>query len=270
VIGYAHAHDAGGAAAVVTLDVVLVATLLIAGLLYASGTARLWRKAGTGHGVARAAAVSFALGWLVTAAALVDPLDGMASRLFAAHMVQHELLMAVAAPLIVLGRPLAVWSWALPAVARLWSRAWRRPTVRSVWLLVAGLPAAWLAHSAALWLWHVPAFFQAALANPVLHALEHISFLLTGTLFWAAALDRSRPQSVLYLFLFMLHSSVLGTLLALSPVAWYPSYGTSLDDQQLGGLIMWVPGSAVYALAALAMLLHHLRMNTAASACTTR
>jgi putative membrane protein len=233
------------------LETLLVGSLLLAGVLYIHGVVRLWRKAGAGQGIGLLRAASFTLGWLTTAVALLGPLDQHAATEFTAHMLQHELLMAVAAPLLILGHPLAVWSWALPGVARAWSSVWRRPRVRGAWALAAGLPCAWLAHSIALWAWHVPAPFMAALANPYVHAIEHASFLFTGTLFWTAAIGRRRPDAVLYLFLFMLHSSVLGTLLAMSPSPWYPVYQGGIEDQQLGGLIMWIPGSTVYAFAAL-------------------
>jgi putative membrane protein len=244
-----------GAPGIEWLDIALVGSLALAALLYALGIARMWSKAGPGRGVTVAQAVVFALGWLTTCIALLGPLHALAAQRFWAHMVQHELLIAAAAPLLVLGRPLAAWSWAAPDVARGWAQlVWRHARVRRGWAMAASLPGAFVAHASALWLWHAPALFQWTLASEPAHALAHASFIFTGTLFWAAALDRAQPSAVVYLFLFMLHSTVLGTLIALSPVVWYPVYRTGLDDQQLGGLIMWVPGSVSYLIAALVIL----------------
>src|SRR5690606_30682354 len=134
---------------------------------------------------------------------------------------QHELLMVVAAPLMVVGKPLAVWVWALPSG---WRRvigalfhhpAWRRP-----WLALSSPLGAWLAH--------VPALFDAALGNEALHTLQHSSFLFTALLFWWSALGQAERSgqgtAMIYLFTTMIHSSALGALLTLSPIVWYPTY----------------------------------------------
>src|SRR5207253_813762 len=101
----------------------VLACLAISAGLYATGVVRLWRHAGIGRGIGTLAVTAFAAGWWVLGVALVSPLDPLGGRLFSAHMVQHELLMVVAAPLLVLGRPLAAWAWALPA-------GWRQPVGR--------------------------------------------------------------------------------------------------------------------------------------------
>jgi len=227
--------------------------------LYAIGVARLWRRAGVGHGIRVAQVAAFAAGWLTVAAALASPLDPLGVHLFSAHMLQHELLMLVAAPLLVVARPLAAWTWALPAHSRatvggaLRARGWRR-----VWSMMRAPLGAWLLHAAALWAWHAPALFSLALRDPVMHTLQHASFLGTALLFWWAVLGSSARVRIgialLALFTTMVHSTVLGALITLSPQPWYAAYGaTSLDlgvdplvDQQLGGLLMWVPGGLVY------------------------
>jgi putative membrane protein len=245
--------------------------LLLMGLAaagYALGLGRLWRNAGLGRGVAVHQAVAFALGWLSLFAALVSPLDSLGGYLFSAHMVQHELLMVVAAPLLVLGRPLATWAWALSGPQRralgrgLRSRAWS-----SVWTVLTDPLVAWALHALALWAWHIPAFFDGALRHEGLHILQHCSFLATALFFWWAVLGhdprgRFGPgHSVAYLFTTMLHTAALGALLSLAPTAWYGEYipRTALlgfdpvEDQQLGGLVMWVPAGAAYVIAALAV-----------------
>jgi putative membrane protein len=237
---------------------VLACLALTAGL-YALGIVRLWSHAGRERGVRTPQLLAFAGGWAIVVAALVSPLDPLGNRLFSAHMVQHELLMIGAAPLLVLGRPLAVWAWALPLEWRrgvgafFHARAWRRP-----WLIVTGPLAAWVLHALALWLWHVPSLFDAALSDEAVHALQHGSFLVTALLFWWSVLGTTARKdlgiALLSLFTTMVHTGALGALLTLSPVAWYGGYLATapalgfdpLEDQQLGGLVMWVPAGLVY------------------------
>jgi putative membrane protein len=256
----------------------VLALLALSLLLYAVGARRLWpRMTHARERFARQAAC-FGAGWIVLVLALASPLDGAGSLAFSAHMVQHELLMIVAAPLMVLGRPLGVWVWALPP-------GWRggvggfthaRP-VSIFWNLITRPLNAWILHFAALWLWHVPAFFQAALANNGIHALQHASFLFSALLFWWAVLGKqvqagARGHALLSLFTTMMHTGALGALFTFSGTVWYPLYGdsawhayglTALEDQQLGGLIMWIPGGLAYVIAGLALMAAGLRLRPA-------
>jgi putative membrane protein len=241
--------------------------LLLATLAgYGLGAWRVWRRAGWGRGVRARQAGAFALGWLALGAALVSPLDPLGAWLFSAHMVQHELLMIVAAPLLVLGRPLAAWTWAFgPGTRPGLGRLSRLPAVAAGWRALTGPLAAWLLHALALWLWHVPAFFDAALHSEPLHVLQHLSFLASALLFWWAVLggDRRVASGVAMALLFttMLHTGILGALLTLAPTPWYPWYADTsaalgfdpLEDQQLGGLVMWVPGGLAYLVAGLVL-----------------
>ncbi len=210
-----------------------------------------------------------ALLWLT----LCSPLAGLGHALFAAHMTQHELLMLVAAPLLVLGEPLGAlllglpprWSRGLAAAAR--TRGWR-----GGWRFITAPAAAWLIHALALWGWHDPALFQATLTSDLVHAAQHTTFLGAALLFWwvlvhgAAARERA-GIGVLYLFTTLLHTTLLGALLTFAAHPWYPAYAattgtfglTALEDQQLGGLIMWVPAGLVYIGAALALFAAWLR-----------
>jgi putative membrane protein len=239
----------------------LALLLLSAAALYGAGVARLWRRAGAGRGVTPAQAACFAAGWLALAAALASPLAEVAERLFWAHMVQHEMLMVLAAPLLVLGRPLEAWSWALPRrPLRAAGRFTRRRGFAAAWRALTAPLGAWLAHAAALWLWHAPALFAAALATESLHVAQHASFFGSALLFWWAVLGAParRGAALALLFTTMLHSGALGALLTFSPTLWYAGYGgdaalSPLEDQQLGGLIMWVPGTAAYLVAGLAL-----------------
>jgi putative membrane protein len=252
--------------------------LSISAVLYALGAARLWSHAGPGRGVSTRQTVSFFLGWMLLVLALLSPLDSLGDKLFSAHMIQHELLMIAAAPLLVLGRPLAIWVWALPFP---WRRAvggffhtagWRVP-----WLFVTGPIMAWLLHALALWLWHIPALFEAALRNEAVHTLQHFSFLGTALIFWWSVLGTSsRRASVLILlsiFTTMVHTGALGAILALSRTPWYSSYAdttlqfgvTPLEDQQIGGLVMWVPTGFVYIACGLAVGIRLLRRSAPAT-----
>jgi putative membrane protein len=235
--------------------------------LYVTGAARLWRHAGAGRGLGWSQVAAFAGGWLALVAALVSPLDALGDRLFSAHMVQHEVLMLVAAPLLVLGRPLAACAWALPQpLLRALAASARGRWPASAWSALTDPLSAWSLHALALWVWHVPSLFDAAVESTGLHILQHTSFLASALLFWWAALGpdpRSTRQgaSMLLLFTTMLHTGALGALLTFAPTAWYPHYvdsgvGLGLDpveDQQLGGLVMWVPGGLAYLVAGLAV-----------------
>jgi putative membrane protein len=233
--------------------------LLLAALLYAGGVLRLWRAAGAGHGVTRRHAAAFALGWVTLAVALVSPLDALGTQLFSAHMVQHELLMVLAAPLLVSGRPLAVWVWALPPRARRGvGRALHWPPWRSIWHGLTRAATAWTLHAVVLWGWHLPWLFDAALRDDDWHAAQHASFLGSALLFWWALMKpgarASQGASLVYLFTTMLHTGALGALLTLSSQVWYLPYQattsawgvSALEDQQLGGLVMWIPAGAAY------------------------
>ena len=242
--------------------------------LYVSGYRRLAAK--TGRLVQPLAAACFAAGWAVLATALASPLHALGAELLAAHMVQHELIMVVAAPLLVLGRPLVPWLFALPVSWRHGLGRWSRGSaVRPAWAVASRPVVAFALHAAAILVWHVPAAYQATLRSDAAHALQHASFLATALLFWQALLHpptRARHgPAVLYLFATSLYTGGLGALLALSPTPWYPAYGaagapwgyTPLEDQQLAGLIMWMPGAAAYLAAALGLTAAWLRASGA-------
>jgi putative membrane protein len=242
------------------------APLLIAALLYASGLRHLWRSASTGRGVSAARAAAFWAGWSTLALALVSPLDALGTQLFSAHMLQHELLMVLAAPLLAAGRPLAVWTWALPQQARRRiGHALHWPPWRGVWQAMTRPASAWCLHAIALWGWHVPALFDAALRSDAWHSAQHASFLGSALLFWWALMRpgarAAHGAALVYLFTTMLHTGALGALLTLSTQIWYapylqsaPAWGLSaLEDQQLGGLVMWVPAGAAYLVVGLAL-----------------
>ncbi|HEX2547852.1 MAG TPA: cytochrome c oxidase assembly protein [Ramlibacter sp.] len=247
----------------------LLFLLALSAVGYAVGLRRLWAQAGRGRGVSTLQAWAFWGGWLSLILALVTPLDPLGSKLFSAHMVQHELLMVVSAPLLVLGRPLATWTFALsPAQRRVVGHFFATRAWSSFWSTLTDPLFAWALHALALWAWHIPALFDAALQHEGLHILQHASFLGTALFFWWAVLGhdprgRYGPgHSALYLFTTMMHTGALGALLSLAPTPWYAPYvattvALGLDpaqDQQLGGLVMWVPAGLAYVVAALGVI----------------
>jgi len=234
----------------------LIATAL---LLYGLGLARLWPHARERRALTWRAC-AFVTGAATLAAFLLGPLDEAAPRSFALHMIQHEGLMLIAAPLLVLGRGMPLFLWALPHDIRLaCARALQSDGLRRSWHFATAPLTAWLLHAAALWLWHAPPLFNAALQSPALHEWQHVSFLLSALLFWHAVLRRgshgAQAMALLYLFTTTIHTGVLGAMLTLARRPLYASMDqgiapwlglTALEDQQLGGLIMWVPGALVY------------------------
>ncbi len=257
-------HDLWGAW---SFEPIVVGSLLLTGWLYLRGLRSLWRTAGRGRGVQIGEAISFAAGWLLLVVALISPLHRLGGILFSAHMTQHELLMALGAPLLVLGRPVVAWLWAMPLDRRKTLGAWAAVgPVQRTWRFLTQPLVAWTLHGVAIWVWHAPTLYQQTLNNEAVHTLQHLSFLGTGLLFWWALLRGKdgrlgRPVAVMYLFTTAVHTSLLGALLTFSSRLWYPLYAsntaawglTPLEDQQLAGVIMWVPAGVVYMVAALAI-----------------
>ena len=250
-----------------TPDPLVLGSLLISALAYARGTWRLWRRAGRYEGVRPWHLASFAAGWATIAFSLSSPLDAASDISFAAHMTQHELLMLVAAPLLILGRPLVVLLWSLPSAARRSVGLWAsRGAVARAWHVLTGPLATLLLHGLAVWIWHVPALFDAALADERVHAVQHSCFFVTAALFWWAIVHGRYGRvgygvSVLFVFATAMHQSILGALLTLGRVVWYPLAARRaaaagidpLEDQRLSGILMWVPSGIVFALLGLAL-----------------
>jgi putative membrane protein len=221
--------------------------------VYVLGLRRVWRTAGPGRLVTPAQVWLAGAGWCATAVALLPPLDTAAGHSLTAHMVQHVLLLAVAAPLLAAGNPLPAVLGALPA-------SWRKPAqarARQVavsrhrrWATWAA--AALVAQTVVMWGWHAPALYEAALRQPALHALEHASYLVTAAAFWwAIGLGSGRPRggSVLLVFAAALPGSALGAAMTLAATPWYRTY-PSLADQQQAGVVMWAFSGLAYVLVA--------------------
>jgi putative membrane protein len=248
-----------------SFDPGIVIPLLLTAVLYLRG-------ATAAHGVSRKQQVCFWAGWFLLCTALLSPLHPLGEALFSAHMAQHELLMVAAAPILVLARPMVALLWGLPS-------AWRRPlgrwskrkTVQGSWRFFTHPMTAWGVHAAALWLWHIPRLFEATLDNDWIHSAQHVSFLGSALLFWWSLFYAHGKvhygASVLYLFTTAVHTSILGALLTFASTVWYPHYIattpgwglTPLEDQQAGGLIMWIPAGLVYVISGLALFALWLR-----------
>lgn len=242
-----------------TLDPLTVGGLAVWVLLYARGRA-----------VSRKASCMFWSGWCALLIALLSPLHALSEWLFSAHMVQHTILIAIAAPLIVLGRPILA---VLYGIESGWARSVTSHRTARLVAKIAQCPvgAAFGIHSITIWVWHLPALYNAALASQLLHALQHISFFATALLFWNAILAPARRRiglgkGVVYLFAIASHTALLGALITLAPRIWVGRYGvtaplfgiTALEDQQIAGLIMWVPAGLLYAGTAVWMLVKWL------------
>jgi len=243
----------------------LVAPLILLGWWHGVGWIRVRSRRSTRLG--RRDLKWFIAGWLALVVALISPIHPLGSALFSVHMIQHELLMVVAAPFLVLGRTELYLLCAFPtATSRRVTRAVRDLGIARGWRWLNEPFVAWTIHAAALWVWHVPRWFQATLTSSVVHTAQHISFLGTAVLFWQAVFHSHRRRaaygaSLLYLFTTAVHTGALGALLTFATRLWYPVYADStaiwglspLEDQQLGGLIMWVPAGLIYLVAGLVL-----------------
>jgi putative membrane protein len=183
------------------------------------------------------------------------------------HMIQHVLLIVVAAPLFVLGAPwIRLWR-CLPLETRRWlagglSHGQRTAPLRAVSRALGRPVTSFVAFSVVLLGWHVPAMFDATLESNTLHAFEHTLFFFTAVLFWKQVIPSAplhirltAPQRVVFLIGGMIVSWALAVVLALAPHPLYSYYShlasrpggiSAIADQQLAAGIMWVPGSVTF------------------------
>ena len=216
---------------------------------------------------------SFYAGFLTLTLALVSPIHELGEQLFSAHMLQHEILILVSAPLISAAHPGATMLWAFAPRHRVNLGGWVHSIERSSPIAFLTRPlAAWLLEAVTLWVWHIPALYQATLTSDWIHAAQHLSFFFTAVIFWSALYGVGRSAmsygaATFYVFGTAAHCSALGALLTFSTVLWYPAYQqttqiwhlTPLQDQQLGGVIMWVPSGVVFIVIGLVLFAKWLR-----------
>jgi putative membrane protein len=233
----------------------IVIPLIILFGIYAAGAMRrgAWNTLRWRH-------AAFVTGWLTLPLALISPIHELGEQLFSAHMLQHEILILVSAPLISASHPGATCLWAFAPSHRVNVGGWVHKVEHSAPLQFISRPVvAWGLEAATLWLWHVPALYQATLTSDLIHAAQHTSFLATAVLFWSALYGVGRSAmnygaATFYVFAAAVQCSALGALLTFSSVLWYPAYESTtarwglspLQDQQLGGAIMWVPSGLVF------------------------
>jgi len=240
--------------------------------VYLAGLIRLWRSAGWGRGVRTREAAAFGAGWLALVVALSRPMDEWSDQWLAAHMIQHELLMLVAAPLLALGAPLVSVLWAMPSgVRHRLVDVVRGTPVGTIWAAITAPASVFVLHAVALWVWHLPVLYDYALEHEGVHVVQHLCFFGTAALFWWGIAHGRHGRlgygaAVVYVFATSVHGGLLGALLTVSPRVWYAPYLlrhpvglTPLEDQQLAGLLMWVPASLTFALGGLILFAAWLR-----------
>jgi cytochrome c oxidase assembly factor CtaG len=219
-------------------------------------TASLWRRC------------FFFFGILILILSLESALDPLGDDyLFSAHMAQHLLLILAVSPSLVLG------------ISRQTARAWLRfPLLARAERILGNPVVAWFSAITVMTLWHLPVLYNFALAHAAVHVFQHLSFLVTATMFWWPVLNPLPEQrmktaaAVFYLFTAAAENSVLGIILTFANPGHYPAYLHPADeygalhlirdtwglsaaaDQRLGGLLMWIPGCSVYFIAILAVI----------------
>ncbi len=244
--------------------------VVLAAVMYWLGGLRHSRHMGSGS-EERIRELAFAAGLASIVLALDSPIDYYTNELFWVHMGQHIILLTVAPPLILLGRPWPRMWQALPLDVRtsvgraLAGARWTAP-LRA---LARPLPA-WILFNVNMLLWHLPVAFNLTLSHPSIHDAEHALFFFTGLLFWAHVVDPGplRRHSMnwfmkaAYVTGAMVTSWVLAITLVMVQQPLYAHYAdlvsrpgglTALDDQQLAGGMMWVPGSISYTVALIAI-----------------
>lgn len=180
---------------------------------------------------------------------------------FWAHMLQHVIFISFCVPLISLSRPLPVFLWAFPkdtriAVGKLIFASDSKIATKLSYLTNPRITLA--VYFLTLWLWHIPIFYEAAIANEYVHFLQHAMFILAGFLFWWPVIAPpparkllAYPKRMIYLIIAITPAAALGALITFSSGAWYEPYKSLADeigrqDQTLAGLIMWLPGNLTY------------------------
>ena len=245
-----------------TFEPLVIAPLALLLIIFWVGFVRL----GSRSSVARRGPWTFVGGWLVLTLSLVSPLHEGGEISFTLHMIEHELIMLVATFLLAASRAGGILAWGLPgAMRRGLSGSWKAPFA-SLWRRLTEPVTATVIQAVAMWAWHAPALFDRTLTSQGWHVAQHMSFILASLVFWTAMLEPRRGSCLLSaacLFATSLVEGALGALMALSTSPWYAAYaamglsGIGLDpvtDQQLAGLIMWVPGGLIHGGAALVLL----------------
>ena len=236
--------------------------LLLTTAAYTVGLVRLRPRAGGKSIDIRRVWMAYSA-FLLLSMALFGPLDAYAEYLFLVHMLQHLAMALGAAPLLLMAGVMPAFMWSMPRFMRQGVGAEFAVTgmARRAVAFATRPQVAIVLFVGALWIWHIPDFYDAAARNELLHLAEHLSFFTGAMLFWWPIIGPapvgtalSYPQRLLYLLLVVTPSAVLAALVTLAGSSIYAVYDGSnevwgldpLSDQRIGGLIMWVPGNFVY------------------------
>ncbi|HVA92011.1 MAG TPA: cytochrome c oxidase assembly protein [Chloroflexota bacterium] len=251
-----------------SFDPNVVLGVVVTALIYGAGLRELSRRGRLRRSVASRHVVFFSLGLAAVVLALESPIDGLSDRLLYAHMIQHLLLLLIAPPLLLLGKPIPVLVVGAPRPLVRWLARGhaRTPWFRGVVRLLTSPWFAWPAYVGNMLAWHLPSAYDAALRNDGVHHLEHLCFLISGILFWWVIIQPypGRPRlaygwRVLFILLAMAPDTALGMLFILDANPLYPFYAalprmwgiSVLDDQALAGNLMMIGGDVVMICAAI-------------------
>ncbi len=252
------------------LSLPLVLGLVAAAWFYARGRATKRRSDAE---ILRTGCFAGAL--LAIGIALISPLNALSDALASAHMVQHVLLVLVAAPLLTLSAPSATLLRGTPSPLNKAMGPWRG-RLGQMWRrlpMVRDVTALWLLNTGTLWFWHAALPYEVALDNEIAHVTEHVTFFVTALLFWRMVIGVRATERVpqglgaMLVFAMALQSGFLSLLLTFARTPWYSSYATTtrawglepLADQQLAGVIMWIPAGLIYLGVALALFVSWIR-----------
>jgi cytochrome c oxidase assembly factor CtaG len=235
-----------------------VFALIVFAFTYARGWVRLRNQ--SGHAATKSQLALYLAGLASIGVALLSPIDALASTLLSMHMVQHLLLLMIAPLSVLLANPLAAFLWGLPTALRhgIGKILARESLFRRLLWAATLMPVTWSLYVVNLWAWHHPALYQAALRNERVHDLQHLLFFSTAILFWWPIVDPgprlhgsiSYGFRIIYLVAATLQNTLLGFVISFPERVLYPFYATvpelrslaPIDDQALGGGIMWVSG----------------------------
>jgi len=264
VAAHAESRSLTAPGALSVWDLAVVAVLALSGILYLRGVAEMQRR---GAFQPLRERIAFACGWSVLVLTVMPPIDALAIELFSVHMVQHELMMLAGAPLVMAGRPLSTCLWGLPPRWRTAAGATvRHRPLLSSWRLLTAPLVAWAVHGLVLWVWHAPPLYNATVRNEGIHALQHAMFVASAALFWWGLLYGRYGRAgygagVFYVFTTVVHTGLLGAMLTFAGIPLYSAYAApaarrgidALGDQQIAGLLMWIPAGIVLTLLGIAL-----------------
>mgnify|MGYP001113214468 CR=1 FL=1 len=253
----------------------VIIPVLLLGVLYTAGWRRLrFRRRRRPAQMANGwRLVAYWAGLILIALALLSPIETLSGQLFLMHMIQHLLLVMFAPPLLLLANPLPFILWGLPAPARVQTGKalshllHRKSSFRRYLRLATSPGVVWFLFVFFLIGWHDPGLYNAALRSDLVHDIEHLTFFLSAMLYWWHVVGAgprihkrfSRPAQVMYVIAAIPPNMFTGVAITFANQPIYTYYLSvprlwgldALSDQQLGGLIMWVPGSMMYIIAVL-------------------